>query len=283
MGFPAGLSGNDLALRGVIQMLKFGAHLYAPVNITRLEPATKPGERHKLHLGCGATVEASTVLIASGMHWRKLDAQGADRFERAGIYYICTTIEAVLHDHTDVGVVGAGNSAGQAATFLAECCPTRTVHIFARRQLGLTMSRYLVDRITSMPNIQVHENTTVTSVYGDKAIEAVDVERLGQTTRLPIAALFVFIGADPCVDWLPEDLGRDEKGFILTGSDVLKSGKWPESRTPCPLETTIPGILAAGDVRSGSTKRVGFAVGDGAQSVACVHELLAAGTVAFRK
>jgi thioredoxin reductase (NADPH) len=275
MGFPAGLSGNDLALLGVLQMLKFGAQMVAPVSVERVEPAQTPKDYHTLTLDCGTNVMAKVVLVATGMRWRKLEAKNADRFERAGIYYACTSVEALLHDSEDVCVVGAGNSAGQAAVYLAECCPGRTVHLLARGKLGPSMSDYLSKRILSMPTIQVHEDTVITAVKGDRVIEGVEIRHQGKVSHLPAAAIFVFIGAEPCASWLPDRIGRDEKGFILTGNEALKSGKWPLSdREPCPLETTIPGILAAGDVRSGSTKRVGFAVGDGSQSVASVHQLL---------
>ncbi len=277
IGFPAGLSGRELALRAVIQMLKFGAQLYAPVKITEIIPSDKPGSTHNILLDCGATLKAKTILIATGMDWRKLEAENADRFERAGVYYACTSIEAVLHDQTNVSVVGGGNSAGQAAVYLAECCPARKVHIFVRNFLAKNMSHYLVERILSNPNIIVHEETVVSAIHGETSIEEVSVIEKGQTYRVPLSALFVFIGADPGAQWLPERIGRDEKGFILTGAEVTKSGKWSlTTREPLPSETSIPGILAAGDIRSGSTKRVGFAVGDGSQSVSCVHELIAA-------
>jgi thioredoxin reductase (NADPH) len=272
MGFPAGLSGNELALNGVLQLLKFGAHLVAPVRVERID--TNPDGSHSVILDCGAQVTTKSVLVATGMRWRKLDAENADRFERAGIYYACTTVEALLHEHDDVCVVGAGNSAGQAAVYLAECCPKRTVHLLARNKLGPNMSNYLIERIQAMPNIRVQEGTVITAVRGERLIDGVDIKHRDGTSYLPCSAIFVFIGADPCVDWLPDQIGKDEKGFILTGPEALKSGKWPlKDREPCPLETTVPGILAAGDVRSGTTKRVGFAVGDGAQSIACVHKL----------
>ena len=275
-GFPTGLSGNDLSLRGVVQMLKFGAQLYAPVSIAKVQIAEKPGDYHAIILDCGAIVRAKAILIATGMKWHKLEALNADRYERAGIYYACTSVEAILHDNTDVGVIGGGNSAGQAAMYLAECCPGRTVHLFVRHKCGTDMSRYLCDRIFSMPNIQLHEDTVVTAVEGQQFIESVQIEHLGQQSRLSLSALFVFIGAKPSTDWLPDFIERDEKGFILTGASVAKSEKWTLSdREPFPLETTIPGILAAGDARVGSTKRVGFAVGDGSQSVASVHQFLA--------
>jgi len=276
IGFPSGISGRDLALRSVIQMLKFGAQLYAPVAITKIIPSDTPGGYHTLVLDCGATVKAKIVLIATGMDWRKLEAKGAERFERAGIYYACTSIEAVLHEHADVGVVGAGNSAGQAAVYLADCCPGRKVHIFARRKLGPNMSQYLVDRILAHPDIVVHEDSTITTIIGDTSIKEIEIDHQGERSKLPVTAIFVFIGADPGATWLPDSIARDENGFILTGAEAVKSSKWPlKDRQPSRSETTIPGVLAAGDVRSGSTKRVGFAVGDGSQCVACVHELLA--------
>jgi len=277
IGFPSGLSGRDLSLRTVIQMLKFGVQLYAPVSIDRIEPSNSPDGYHNLVLDCGTIVKAKTVLIATGMTWRKLEAENADKFERAGVYYACTSIEAVLHDHTDVGVVGAGNSAGQAATYLTDCCPGRKVHMFVRDQFGTHMSQYLIERIQANPDIIVHERTVVTAIHGDHYIEEVEINDSGKTSRLPLTAIFVFIGAQPGSDWLPDYIGRDEKGFILTGAEALQSGKWPlKNRPPSRSETTIPLVLAAGDVRSGSTKRVGFAVGDGSQCVTCVHELLAA-------
>lgn len=278
IGFPAGLSGNDLALRGAMQVLKFEGSIYAPVEISSLEPRPNddPRKAHVVKLNCGATVHAKVVLLSTGMTWRKLDAENSDRFERNGVHYACTNVEAVLYDHMDVGVIGAGNSAGQAATFLASCCPDRKVHIFARGKAGPSMSQYLHNRCLALPNVIIHENTVLRRVIGTDAIEAVDADCGGDISRIPLSALFVFIGAEPCVEkWLPDTIARDARNYLLIGPDAQKSGKWPlRNREPCALETTVPGILAAGDVRSGSTKRVGFAVGDGAQSVSCVHELI---------
>ncbi|MDB5319729.1 MAG: trxB [Phycisphaerales bacterium] len=279
IGFPAGLTGADLATRGMLQMLKFGATLVTPINVDRLEPAATPGGLHTLHLDCGHTVSAPAILIASGVRWRKLDCTGAERFERAGVYFACTTVEATLYDNQDVAVVGAGNSAGQAAMFLAECCRTRTVHMIIRRTLGPGMSEYLADRIRATPNIRRHEESEITQVHGQRYPESIDIRNnKSQTnTGLPIAAIFVFIGADPDIAWLPDSVARDNLGYLLTGTDVAKSGHWPlPDREPCPLETSLPGILAAGDVRSGATRRVGFAVGDGSLAVTCVHRLRAA-------
>jgi thioredoxin reductase (NADPH) len=286
IGFPSGLSGAELAMRSVLQMLKFGAKMVAPITVERIEPAPPSGGLHVLQLDCGTRLKARTILLAVGVSWRKLDAEGAERFESAGIHYACTSVEAILYDKQDVAVVGAGNSAGQAAMFLSECCRDRTVHLLIRRRLGPGMSEYLVGRIHASPNIVVHEGVEVAAVQGERRLESVTLrefnpdsasqkaERTGEI--LPIGAAFVFIGADPGCSWLPTDIARNELGYILTGIDALRSGRWPlKDREPCPLETTLPGILAAGDIRAGSTKRVGFAVGDGSLAVTCVHKLTA--------
>ncbi len=273
MGFPSGLSGAELATRSVLQMLKFGATMVAPVVVERIEPAPTPELGHLLHLDCGTELRARTILIAAGVGWRKLEAEEADRFESAGVHYACTSVEAVLYDSQDVAVVGGGNSAGQAAMFLAECCRTRTVHLLIRSRFGPAMSDYLVSRIQATPNIFVHEGEAIVSVHGERRVEQVILQS-GQT--IPVSAVFVFIGAEPGGTWLPATIARDKLGYILTGIDALQSGHWPlKDREPCPLETTVPGILAAGDIRAGSTKRVGFAVGDGSLAVTCVHKLTA--------
>ena len=170
--------------------------------------------------------------------------------------------------------------------FLAECCPDRRVHLVVRKRLGPGMSNYLVGRIRAAANICLHEGVEIEAVGGKKRLESIALraydpdgdsqksQEPGQT--LPVSAVFVFIGAEPGCSWLPETLARDKLGYILTGTDALRSGRWPlTDREPCPLETTVPGILAAGDIRAGSTKRVGFAVGDGSLAVTCVHKLTA--------
>jgi len=222
------------------------------------------------------------------VHWRQLDVEGAERFESAGVHHACTSVEATLYDNQDVAVVGAGNSAGQAAMFLAECCRTRNVHLLVRRRLGKDMSDYLLGRINSTPNIVLHEGVEVAGVHGERRLEGLTLRAFNSnrdaasksieadTQTIPISAVFVFIGAEPGGAWLPDAVARDPLGYVLTGVDAMKSGNWPlTDREPCPLETTVPGILAAGDIRSGSTKRVGFAVGDGSLAVTCVHKLTA--------
>jgi thioredoxin reductase (NADPH) len=273
MGFPSGLSGTELATRSVLQMLKFGASMVAPVIVEHIEPLPDPNAGHILHLDCGTDLRARTVLIAAGVAWRQLDAEGAERFDSAGIHYACTSVEAMLYDNQDVAVVGGGNSAGQAAMYLSQCCRTRTVHLLVRGRLGPSMSDYLVGRIRATENIVVHEGDSIASVQGGRRLEQATLKS-GKT--IPLAAVFVFIGADPGCTWLPQGIARDKLGYLLTGVDALRSGSWPlNDREPCPLETTVPCILAAGDIRSGSTKRVGFAVGDGSLAVTCVHKLTA--------
>ena len=280
IGFPAGLSGAELATRGVLQMLKFGARMVAPVAVDRVEVPADPRAPRLLHLDCNTIVRARVVLVATGVGWRKLPAVGAERFESAGIHYVCTAVEAILYDECDVIVVGGGNSAGQAAMHLAECCRTRRVHLVVRSPLGSAMSDYLVSRVRGAESITVHEGTEIAEVEGGNHLEYAVLARMsdGARERLRCSGVFVFIGADPAVAWLPPELTRDNLGYILTGSDALRTGRWPLThRDPCPLETTLPGVLAAGDVRSGSTKRVGFAVGDGSLAVTCTHHLLSLG------
>ncbi len=279
IGFPAGLSGAELATRGVLQMLKFGAQMAAPVGVVELNPASTSNGPITLLLDCGSTLSADVVLIATGVHWRRLEAIGAGRFEGAGIHYVCTSVEAHLYDGHDVAVVGGGNSAGQAVMYLAECCASRTVHLFVRSRFGSGMSEYLSNRIRNTSNVMIHEQSQITTVHGRNRIEEIEFQssesEATRIARLSCAAVFAFIGAEPNCDWLPETIAKDPNGYLQTGIDVLRSGCWPlVDRDPCPLETSIPGVLAAGDIRSGSTKRVGFAVGDGSLAVTCTHKLL---------
>lgn len=273
IGFPSGLTGTELATRGVLQMLKFGATLNTPVKVTRLETGEK---EHILHTSSGETIRARTVLAATGVRWRRLEAKNAQRFERAGIFYAATAVESRVCVGDEVAVVGGGNSAGQAAMFISECA--RKVHLLVRgSELDKGMSDYLVERIRSNPKIVVSTQSEVTEVLGDeervRAIEVMD-KQTNQRRQLKVAAIFVFIGAEPHADWLPKEVARDERGYVLTGTDAERSGKWPlKNREPCPLETTVPRLLAGGDIRAGSTKRVGFAVGDGSLAVTCVHRL----------
>jgi thioredoxin reductase (NADPH) len=277
IGFPAGLSGTDLATRGVLQMLKFGARIVAPVDVVEFEVG-EDGKPHGLHLDCGGVLRAHAVLVATGVAWRRLEAKNAKEFERAGVYYACTAIEARLHEGQDVAVVGGGNSAGQAAMFLSQDC-AKKVHLLLRSgDLSKSMSDYLAARIKANPQIQVHTGAQIEEVLGEDRITGVKLKRTGEgPTELSLSGIFVFIGAEPHSRWLPSQVVRDERQYVLTGFDLIRRNQWPlKDRDPCPLETSLPGLLVAGDVRAGSTKRVGFAVGDGALAVTCVHQLRAA-------
>jgi thioredoxin reductase (NADPH) len=283
LGFPGGISGGELAERAVIQCRKFGARLGVPVETTALE--SKDGS-YAVRRADGGCASARSVVIATGARYRRLAVPGLDRFEGQGVYYAATEVEALACRKRPVAIVGGGNSAGQAAMYLAECCRTRRVHLLVRSTLGPSMSEYLVGRIRGTSNITVHEGVEIDKVSGGRRVEAIELKRSARAAagdgrnappeRLRCGAIFVFIGADPQVPWLPDTVARDHLGYILTGADALATGRWPLShREPCPLETTLPGVLAAGDVRAGSTKRVGFAVGDGSLSVTCVHKLTA--------
>jgi thioredoxin reductase (NADPH) len=271
IGFPSGLSGTELATRGVLQMLKFGATLIAPVAARGLAAFD---DHLAIETDDGNAVRAKCVLVATGARWRTLAARNAHRFERAGIYYAATSVEARVCTGQEVAVVGAGNSAGQAAMFMSECSPK--VHLLVRgTDLGKGMSEYLVSRIKQNERIRMYTEVEVEEVLGGEQVEGVIVlhKRTGQRERINLGALFVFIGAEPYAQWLPDRVARDEAGYVMTGVDAYHSGKWALDREPCALETTMPNVLAAGDVRSGSTKRVGFAVGDGSMAVTCVHKL----------
>ena len=275
VGFPSGLSGTDLATRGVLQMLKFGATMVAPVRVDSIELAADDASPHVLHLDCGGVLRARTVLACTGVAWRRLEAEGADKFERAGIFYACTIVEAQLHPDCDVAVVGGGNSAGQAAMFLSEQRPDRRVHCLIRGELGKGMSSYLVERLRGTRNVVIHNGTEISAVAGKGHIDSITLRRKDDGPKeLQVGGVFVFIGAEPHADWLPAQVARDEGGYIYSGTDLMSRGLWPlKDRDPCPLETSVPRILVAGDLRAGSTKRVGFAVGDGALAVTCTHKL----------
>ena len=281
IGFPSGLSGTELATRGVLQMMKFGALLLTPVQVERVELGDA---HHVLHTAAGERVRARVLLAATGVRWRRLEAKNARRYERAGIFYAATSVESRVCTGEEIAVVGGGNSAGQAAMFLSECA--RRVHMLIRgSDLAKGMSEYLVHRIRSNEKITVHTRTEVTEVFGDgERISGIEVACHangeageaggGDRRRVPITSLFVFIGAEPHADWLPQGVARNDRGYVLCGVDAQRSGRWPLDRDPCALETTVPRLLAAGDLRAGSTKRVGFAVGDGSLAVTCTHQLL---------
>jgi thioredoxin reductase (NADPH) len=273
MGFPAGLTGADLANRAYLQALKFGAELVAPVEVRSM---TGEDDLHRLELDDGQVVRGRTVLIATGAAYQRLDVAGSGRWEGAGIFYSCTSVHARSCRSGRAVVVGGGNSAGQAAMFLAE--QTAGVSLLLRGgDLRKSMSDYLARRIENHAKVEVLRHVEVEAVEGGRALNGLRLRdvRDGGARGLECSAVFVFIGAKPRTDWVPRGVAVDAKGFILTGADAARSDLWPlADREPCTVETTCPGVFAAGDVRSGTTKRVAFAAGDGALAVTCAHRVL---------
>jgi thioredoxin reductase (NADPH) len=273
LGFPAGLTGADLANRAYLQALKFGAELVAPVDVRAM---TCEEDVHRLELDDGQVVRGRTVLVATGASYRRLPVAGCECWEGSGIYYSCTSVHARSCRSGRAAVLGGGNSAGQAAMFLAE--HTSGVSLLLRGgDLRKSMSDYLARRIERHGKIEVLRHVEVDAVEGGRTITGLRLRDVhdGGSRRLDCSAVFVFIGAQPRTDWLPQTVAVDSKGFILTGADAARSDRWPlTNREPCTVETTCPGVFAAGDVRSGSTKRVAFAVGDGALAVTCAHRVL---------
>ena len=274
MGFPAGLSGADLANRGYLQALKFGAEFVAPVEVCSM---TCEDRMHRLFLDDGQIVKGRTVLIATGVTYQRLPIAGCEHWDGAGIFYSCTSVHARLCRSRRAVVVGGGNSAGQAAMFLSEHTDGVTL-LLRGGDLRKSMSDYLARRIERHEKIDVLKHVEVTAVEGDRTLSGVRIRdvRDGNLRDIDCPAVFVFIGAKPRTDWLPPSISVDSKSFILTGADAARSDQWPlKDREPCTVETTCPGVFAAGDVRSNTTKRVAFAVGDGAIAVTCSHRVLA--------
>ena len=222
----------------------------------------------------GDVVRGKTVIISTGVSYRLLDVAGPEALRGSGVYYNATKIEATLCQDRPVHVIGAGNSAGQAAMFLSQFAQNVTLVV---RGTGLrkSMSSYLSDRVVVNERIRIAYQTQVSAVEGSEKIEAVHLrDELGKSRREETCGLFIFIGAKPRTDFLPADIARDDKGFVLTGAAVAEMKAWNGERLPCALETTWPGVFASGDCRSGTTKRVAFAIGDGALAITCVHEFL---------
>lgn len=272
LGFPTGLTGSELANRAVLQANKFGAHLSVPTPVTRLEfDKAYP----VLRLDGGEAVAAKCLLIASGAEYRRLGVEGCERFEGTGVYYAATPNEAKLCRGAEVVLVGGGNSAGQAAVFLAEHS-RRVLLVLRGHDLYKNMSSYLARRIEQTANIELLCNATIRRMHGDGHLTGVEIanHQTGAVRTVETPALFSFIGAVPRTDWLPTEVERDAKGFVHTGPALAKSPHWTAPRQPFLLETSRPGVFAAGDVRSGSVKRVASAVGEGAMAVQFVHEYL---------
>ena len=275
LGFPSGLSGADLARRGVSQARRFGVEILAPVEVAAVRT---DGPYKILELGGGGEIACHALMLSLGVDWRKLPADGADRFEGRGVYYGAAMTEAMGCQGEDVYVVGAGNSAGQAALHFAEYAARVTV-LVRGGDLGKSMSQYLVDRIEAHDGIEVALDREIAACHGDGHLESVTLRdrASGATTEAETHFVFVFIGAAPQTDWLSGVLARDEHGFLRTGPDLTEAdlADWPLDRAPFLLEASVPGVFVAGDVRHESVKRVASAVGEGSVAVAFVHRHLA--------
>jgi thioredoxin reductase (NADPH) len=275
LGFPTGISGQELAARAYIQAQKFGAKMLI-AKATRLMYDRKP---YIIELENGARISTRTILIATGVQYRKLPLENLSRFEGAGVYYGATFVEAQSCGGDEVIVVGGGNSAGQAAVFLAQTA--KRVYMLVRSAgLAATMSRYLIRRIENSPTIILRPQTEIVAAEGDNHLDSIywRNSQTGQTEKHEIRHVFVMTGADPNTRWLDGCIALDTKGFIKTGPDLLpenlSAAGWPLMRQPYVLETSLPGVFAVGDVRGGSIKRVASAVGEGSIAISFVHKVL---------
>ena len=269
-GFPFGVSGDELASRALQQAKRLGAEIVVTRRVEGIDPAELT-----VTLDGGDVLRTRSVVLATGVEWRRLELDSVDRFVGSGVYYGAARSDAGLAQGHDVFLIGAGNSAGQAAIFFSN--HARSVTLLVRGEsLAASMSRYLIEQIATKANIRVETRSEVVAVHGDEQLEAIEVidRRAETTSRRETSALFVLIGAEATTDWLPVEIARDEHGFVLTGADAMKAGPWKAEREPFALETSVPGIFAVGDVRSGSVKRVAAAVGEGGIAIAFVHRYL---------
>lgn len=277
LGFPSGLSGADLTRRAITQATRFGTEFLSPQEVAQIEVR----DQYKiLKMADGKEVSAKSLVITTGVSYRHLETEGIPKFTGAGVYYGAALTEAQACKSKDVFIVGGGNSAGQAAMYLSKYA--KKVFILIRKDdLSSTMSSYLIDQIKSTENIEVLGQTEIESASGSDSLESINVRFMkeNRTHEYKTEAVFVFIGAKPITEWTPETIQKDDKGFLLTGRELLRKkdfGKsWKQLREPFMLETSIPGIFAAGDVRSGAMNRVASAVGEGAMAISFVHKYLA--------
>jgi thioredoxin reductase (NADPH) len=270
LGFPGGVSGDELASRALRQAQRLGAEILVTRTITQIEP-----ESRRVHLDGDDVIQARTIILACGVSWRRLEIEGADRLAGKGIVYGAARSDASgTHGH-DIHIIGAGNSAGQAALYFS--MHARNVTLLVRGEnLEKSMSRYLIDQLATRPNIWTVFATEVVAVQGEAQLEALEITGgvNGGTRVVDSDGLFIMIGADAESAWLPPEIALDARGFVLTGADVRGSGRWNLTRDPYLLETSVPGIFACGDVRSGPVKRVAAAVGEGSMAIAFIHEYL---------
>jgi thioredoxin reductase (NADPH) len=269
-GFPYGVSGDELASRALQQAKRLGAEIVVTRRVQMIDP-----DEMTVTLDGGETLATRSIVLAMGVQWRRLPVDSIDRFVGSGVYYGAAPSDAGLAQGSDVYLVGAGNSAGQAAIFFSN--HARSVTLLVRGEsLAESMSRYLVEQIANKANIRVETRSEIVGLHGDEQLEAIEVlnQRTGTTTRQDARVVFVLIGAEAATDWLPPQIARDQHGFVLTGAEATKAGRWTSDREPFALETSAPGIFAVGDIRSGSVKRVAASVGEGGVSIALVHRYL---------
>jgi thioredoxin reductase (NADPH) len=276
LGFPAGVSGDDLASRAFHQAKRFGAEVIVTRQATSIEPRDGSGTTHAIVLDCGNRVQTKAIVLATGVTWRRLTLPGADALLGRGVYYGASRTEALGARGKDIFLIGGGNSAGQAAMLFSGYA--RSVTIMVRgEKLAASMSQYLIDELKKKENVQIEYTCECVSVTGSGHLESIEVAyKNGEQKTFPADMLFIFIGSEPETKWLPEALIRDAQGFICTGRDVLdlQPAGATRARDPYLLETSIPGIFAAGDVRHGSMKRVASSVGEGSMAIALVHQYI---------
>jgi thioredoxin reductase (NADPH) len=277
LGFPSGLSGADLARRGVSQVKRFGAEVLAPAQAVGL---SVEGEYRVVKLADGQELAAHSVVIAAGVQWRRLDVPGMDRLTGAGVYYGAAITESQSCKDEDIFIVGGANSAGQAAVHFSEVARSVTMLVRAD-SLSKSMSHYLVERINTIANIKVVPNSEVVEVHGDDRLESITIRHYdtNHDQHQSAGALFVFIGAEPHTQWLDTTVCRDAKGFLVTGTNLLRDGKrpvgWTVDRNPYLLETSVPGVFAVGDVRDGAVRRVANSVGEGSIVLYFIRQYMA--------